>query len=592
MVGEARQVAHLLVDDLARLRDLREHRDHRQHDAKLAPAGSLQQRADLGAQQSRAVEGEADGAPAERRIFLMRDVLEIGQHLVAADVDGAEGDRLVARDVEHVAVEPLLRLGAREGGGDHELQLGAEQADAGRARFGELRQVDRQAGIHHQVDLDAVLALGRLLAQFPVEFLPARPEAHLLGIGRFEVGLRAQVDRALVAVDDDGVAVFRHRDGALGLAGDGNAHGARHDDDVAGDGAVLQHQAAQLLARIVEQFGSAHRAGDDDGVLGQCRGDIVGTAPHQHAQQAVGEVVEIAHPLAQIGIGHVHHARAHVALHLLDRRLGRQAVAHRLFQPAHPALVVGEHAVGFEHGAMLALEGDVAARQHVVDRQPSEPSACSSRRSSSSLSSLNRLVTTMRGSCSTTWPSPTPSLSDRPVKLAGRRRSSSRPGRVSRASSPAAIISASTMAAVSSASTSSSRYCRWVRFCTTSTPSVRPALSTGTPRKERVDLLAGLRQVGEGRMLLRVRQVERAGRCGDGADEALAEPQLRQVDRFAVQTFGGVELEHRIGAQHVERADLGHHVLGDVVHDAIEPLLRLERLRHELAEPFQQNARA
>ena len=160
------------------------------------------------------------------------------------------------------------------------------------------------------------------------------------------------------------------RDGALDLADDRNAHGARDDDDVAGDGAVLQHQAAQLVARIVEQFGRAHRARDDDGVLGQRRRDIVRPTAHQLAQQPVGEIVEIAHPLAQIGIGHVHHARAHVALHLLDRRLGRQAVADRLFQPPHPAAVVGEHAVGFEHVAVLALEGDVAARQHVVDRQP------------------------------------------------------------------------------------------------------------------------------------------------------------------------------------------------------------------------------
>ena len=51
------------------------------------------------------------------------------------------------------------------------------------------------------------------------------------------------------------------------LAGDGNAHGARDDDDVAGRRAVLQHQPAQLVARIVEQFGRAHRAGDDDGIL-------------------------------------------------------------------------------------------------------------------------------------------------------------------------------------------------------------------------------------------------------------------------------------------------------------------------------------
>ena len=209
-----------------------------------------------------------------------------------------------------------------------------------------------------------------LLAQFAVELLPARPEPHLFRIGRFEVGLRPQMDGALLAVDDDGVAVFRHGDGALHLADDRNAHGARDDHHMAGDRALFQHQAAQLVARIVEQFGRAHGAGDDDGVLGQRTPRHRPAAAHQLPQQPVGEVVEIAHPLAQIGVGHVQHARAHVALHLLDRRFGGQAVADRLLQPAHPAAVVGEHAVGFEHGAVLALEGDVAARQHVVDGEP------------------------------------------------------------------------------------------------------------------------------------------------------------------------------------------------------------------------------
>ena len=107
-----------------------------------------------------------------------------------------------------------------------------------------------------------------------------------------------------------------------------------------------------------------------------------------------------------------------------------------------------------------------------------------------------------------------------------------------------------------------------------------------------VDLLARFRQIGEGRMLLRVGKVERPGAGGDRADEALAEAQQRQVDGAGVQAFGGVELEHAVGAQHIERAHLGHHVRGDLAHDPVEPLLRLERLGHELAEPFQQNARA
>ena len=104
----------------------------------------------------------------------------------------AEGDRLVARRVEHVAVELLLRLGAREGRGDHELQLGAEQADAGRARLGKLRQVDGQPGIHQQRrPATPSLVDRRLVAQLAIELLPPRPEAHLFGIGGFEVRLAA-----------------------------------------------------------------------------------------------------------------------------------------------------------------------------------------------------------------------------------------------------------------------------------------------------------------------------------------------------------------------------------------------------------------
>ena len=47
--------------------------------------------------------------------------------------------------------------------------------------------------------------------------------------------------------------------------------------------------------------------------------------------------------------------------------LGGQAGPHRLAQAAQPAAVVGEHAVGLEHVAMLAAVGDVAALEHVVD---------------------------------------------------------------------------------------------------------------------------------------------------------------------------------------------------------------------------------
>lgn len=92
-------------------------------------------------------------------------------------------------------------------------------------------------------------------------------------------------------------------------------------------------------------------------------------------------------------------------------------------------------------------------------------------------------------------------------------------------------------------------------------------------------------------MFLGVGQVERAGAGSNRADQTLAETQLRQVDGVGIETDGRIELEHRVGAEHIERADFGHHVGGDIAHDPVEPFLWLEGLRHQFAEPFQKYAR-
>ena len=108
------------------------------------------------AQKGGTVETEPDGAPAQRRIFLL-DVAHVGQHLVAADIERAEGHRLVVGRIENRPVERVLLARPREVRRDHELQLSPEQADAGGARIGDMRQVDAQAGIDQQRDFFAVL---------------------------------------------------------------------------------------------------------------------------------------------------------------------------------------------------------------------------------------------------------------------------------------------------------------------------------------------------------------------------------------------------------------------------------------------------
>ncbi len=59
----------------------------------------------------------------------------------------------------------------------------------------------------------------------------------------------------------------------------------------------------------------------------------------------------------------------------------------------------------------------------------------------------------------------------------------------------------------------------------------------------------------------------------------------------ALQTFGGIEFEDPVGMQDIDRAHLGHHVGRDLRHDLVEPGLRADRLRHDLAQAAEQDAR-
>ena len=206
-------------------------------------------------------------------------------------------------------------------------------------------------------------------------------------------------------------------------------------------------------------------------------------------------------------------------------------------------------------------------------------------------SSAMKLVMTTRGSCSTTWPSAMPSLSAVPVRCSGRRA----------AGSSAGPGDGGELARGDHLGEHHRGGLQRLLFL----------LGIGAPRPvlhhqhaERVagaqhrhaeegvvDLFAGLRPVGEGRMALGFREVDRVGLAGDQADQALVRAQHGLVHRLLVQAFGGVKLERAVDAQHVDGADLRHHVGGDQHHDLVEAFLRADRLRHHLAKPAQQHAR-
>jgi hypothetical protein len=175
------------------------------------------------------------------------------------------------------------------------------------------------------------------------------------------------MDMAGGAVDDDRVARIDDAGGVRDLADRRDAERARHDRHVRGRAAFLEHERAQLLAVVVEQRGRTHRARHQDGVVGQllARGRVV--APHQLAHQAVREIVEVVQPLAQIGVVLAHHAGAVVDCTRSTAASAVRPGRHRLVHLVHPAAVVGEHAVGFEHLAVLAAVGDVAPLQHHVE---------------------------------------------------------------------------------------------------------------------------------------------------------------------------------------------------------------------------------
>ena len=174
-------------------------------------------------------------------------------------------------------VEPRKRIR------QHEQQLGAEQSDTVGAAFGQMRHVDEQAGIHMQGDPHAVLGDRRTIAERLIVPLPAGAEAHLVGIGGDDVRARPQMHLAGHGVDDRRVASVDALDDARRLADRGDAQRLGDDRDVALAAAVLDDQAAQPLAVVVEQFGRPHGARDEDGVGRQARG-LVG------AGDAAGEM--------------------------------------------------------------------------------------------------------------------------------------------------------------------------------------------------------------------------------------------------------------------------------------------------------------
>ena len=198
------------------------------------------------------------------------------------------------------------------------------------------------------------------IAQRLVLLLAPRAQPDALGIGGRHVGQRPDMQIAGRAVDNDRIARIGNAGCVIDLADRRDAERTRNDGNMGVRAALFEHEAAQPLAIVVEQRRRAHGAGNDDGILRQVIARRRMIAAGKLLHQAIGKIVEIVQPLAQKRIGLAQQAGARVGLHTLDRRLRGQAGHHRFFELVHPAAVIGEHPIGFEHLAMLAAIDHVA----------------------------------------------------------------------------------------------------------------------------------------------------------------------------------------------------------------------------------------
>ena len=393
------------------------------------------------------------------------------------------------------------------------------------------------------------------------------------------------------AVDDDGIAGVGDAGGIGDLAHGRDAERAGDDRHMRIWAAFLEHESAQALAVVIEQRRRPHGAGDEDGVFRQAVARRRVVLAEQLMHQPVGEFVEVMQALAQIGIGGAQHARAGIRLNALDRGFGGEPGCDRFFQPVHPAAVVGEHAIGFEHVAVLAAVGDLAPleqhveiRSHGLDRrlQPlqllrhvvgDEISDDHARLVQHHVTERDAVVERHAGELQRSAGGRLGTgLGDRGQLARGDHLGEHHRGGLQR------LLFLLGVGAT--------------RPVLHHQHAERVAGAQDRNAEEGVvDLFAGLRAIREGRMVLGFRQVDRVGLARDQADQAFVRAQHGLVHRLLVQAFGGVKLERAVHAQHVDGADLRHHIGGDQHHDLVQALLRADLLRHHLAKPAQQHAR-
>jgi|GEM_PF-6531742 len=223
------------------------------------------------------------------------------------------------------------------------------------SRLGKMGNVDEKPRVDVQANSYAILGDGRYITQRLVLTLPPRPETDLVRVGRDDIARRPQVNVARFGVDDHWIASGNPFDDTPRLSNSRQPKGPRDDGHVALATTFLDNEAAQLRAVVVQKLGRPHGTCDQNCIVGQLKPFPRGCcATGQDAQQPVRKIVKITQPLPPVGIVLPQHPGTRGVLHPLDRRFRGKPLPHSRLEPTHPAAVVGEHAVGFEHLPMVA----------------------------------------------------------------------------------------------------------------------------------------------------------------------------------------------------------------------------------------------
>ncbi len=93
-------------------------------------------------------------------------------------------------------------------------------------------------------------------------------------------------------------------------------------------------------------------------------------------------------------------------------------------------------------------------------------------------------------------------------------------------------------------------------------------------------------------MLRRVLQAERFRLVGDQAHKAFTQTQRGDVNGIALEAMGGEKFQRAIVAQHIERAHIGPHIVGDQIDDLVQPVLAGQRFGHGFAQLAQEHPRS